>query len=219
MKLILLLMTSVYLFSGCAGKFVGHELKEAKLTKISINAKVPLHVKGNINFAGAISTIESDADRVNLVGDQILPLYHVTVKRVNFNEALLKSIKLSDYFNKSQSRENKKSLKVSLSKGKWHFYWKGFSGYMATLATVPFALDGQDFICKFEVLDSNGSLLKEYKYLERVESSLTVWTPAAIFIGENKSDIVQSLMDKYVSNFIKDVEKDKLFQYTDSNKI
>ena len=221
MKSIVFLFFITFIYSGCVGKWVGSELDEADLTNIAIAKKVsfrlkkdlyvtkaPLDelwgalVKGKLSLSGGFISFSDDEVFIS-----------------DFDKALKNSLVSSNYIKLGDDVEDSYTLEVSLASPKIHNYWTGIliSGFSYLILPAP--SHAKSYEATFKVYSTSDALLKSYRYTERVEAATSLLFPLVFFMDSNNRDVVETLMDKFVSNFIHDLENDKAISFYDIKKI
>lgn len=227
----LFLMLFAFLFQGCASKYTDDTLPEKKLSAIQINTQIPIKLKNLMlkrptmemvrrifpnmheNFRDTVLTTLEEQHSKGQMGNAFddLPL-----------EELNDAMKIA--FSKSQYFALEKNSKIYTIEAEFNPYYKqeghiGQAIYWLSLGVLP----GRTFESKhgieFRVYDESQKLIKKYNYEESYGVILTVYTPLPLFFGQFDGAFSASLMDKFVSNLVADLEKDEVMTYSDSKHI
>ncbi len=196
-KINLLVLFIILLFNGCTGKYVDNDLPEADISKIVIPMKKIISLK---KFTGGAIRVGST--------------YFTSSN--GLKKAFITSLNASKYFNLQNNARFALDINIQSND---RLTGLGFLMYMITLATLPLPISDDKIICNYKIYNADAKLVKEYTFNEMSHGMLTVFTPFAAIAGASKPDIAKTLADKFVSHLIKNLEKDQIMIYSDTNKI
>ena len=231
-KALAFLFLGVFFVSGCTVKWIDDDLlKEENLNKVKVSQPIKVIVDKKIKFKFRknyekyhirktgenleYSLGISHGVSTNKHNDFIVESKYVSILKTSLNKSLFfdlrdtgsVSYKLEVVF--YPKYEFEQNLMYAISTG-------------LTFATIPFPLNKHGFKCEFKLYSQDNKLIKTYQYIDKVKSGVIGFPlvlPFASLYGENAEEIIQTLMDKFVSNLIIDIVKNNDHVYQDSDNV